>query len=1245
MRFSPIGRRWFSSVPCAALAVGLCTVAAAEETAKTPTHPAVPTADAAPPASPTPRPSTEVARAEPAVWTTSFLDATLTGQQCEILGLQRDQGSGRCYEVCLPSQDGCDQQRHFVQVEACSPTARHQGTCLDTVVFQDAVGSAQSPFGERSSPALVIALWRNLSHLYFGLWSGLAPRWTRGKDPVAVAMEDAGTTEFPSSSGLWARSVSDGRHVYALPDPSRWLSSDRWVRSTPGDDLEGAPFRAVRYLQPETQRAVPPPMVVLKGRFAQKLVVNRERVNADLMDADRETSAVFLRQIYPYEVARDQTALQLTDCHASLMPLACFSRPATRADPYFFKVDASGGPSATEEMAQVQFRRFVDLVGLRLLQQGRRDYLAIHARVLAALVAMSSPPNMAPRATVGVATNVNKSLPGQSDARTSGAVPEVTVSGAGDSRIDYAAIPIELVRDLLEELAPPEERACVAPSAPGQLEELIDLLDADQLFIDGSLLRGNRSLDEAQEDRLELQMSELRGRSDDQVWERLVGELIDPDRGKEVFDKLRLQRVVEEECSDLGGDVDPVGASAAGPAPEGASDAEPTHTASLADKTFFSFNVEARRSQILVRQVERALVERFSVAEATSPEDIEKASESAWTSVLALHGPEPQPGRPGVLNVDPMSICTTSPRDTDAAKEPVFRPIRLDVLFVGEADSTGSDAVWGARGELPFLWIDDPSRTPPAVQRLADMPGDRALYRARWDLWSGWHLLWGATPQGEGRSTVGLALRTAAICDDTVLAPAALVPTLVRAGLLEGPMRGPQPLTRRELVELRRAEGVAEERKISNDDRAEQGAEAGQTMKDAAKRAATVASGASEDPTEVTARAADASASSSKGTPETEDLGASESPASAKESGPLATSAYLRELVLDGLDRLDGQASALVVAFDTTLRPSRDPSLKLRPRTPYLIRQERIADRGWLRTAAWMLELHPDTSPDQPLTPIVPGYDPTGSDDPDALHLRWARRPTTDFTLGGDLGMFPWRSVMTSCDQSYVGIAASCDHADALDAEVGASELPKLTNGLTVGLTSLGTTWWMDRPRLALDYGAELQLDVLPPGSPWAILSTERDYSWTFLPRVGVVGGLRLAPDPRWLRRRPSPSEDRVRLPWGVDGAGARTHLGRFQTGARAGFSLEPFTTDGLMYTISADGWAAWSLRSSRSGWASLTPYQPNAVLGPYVRWQHGEVWGESNGLYLSTASFQQVLVGVRLQARLGGKVALPEAQ
>ena len=58
----------------------------------------------------------------------------------------------------------------------------------------------------------------------------------------------------------------------------------------------------------------------------------------------------------------------------------------------------------------------------------------------------------------------------------------------------------------------------------------------------------------------------------------------------------------------------------------------------------------------------------------------------------------------------------------------------------------------------------------------------RALYRARWTLWSGWHLAWGIEPfEGNDR----LVLRTTAICDAMVLTSPDLVPTLVRGGLLE----------------------------------------------------------------------------------------------------------------------------------------------------------------------------------------------------------------------------------------------------------------------------------------------------------------------------------------------------------------------------------------------------------------------------------------------------------------------------
>ena len=102
-----------------------------------------------------------------------------------------------------------------------------------------------------------------------------------------------------------------------------------------------------------------------------------------------------------------------------------------------------------------------------------------------------------------------------------------------------------------------------------------------------------------------------------------------------------------------------------------------------------------------------------------------------------------------------------------------------------------------SRNQIHLFSLDNPEANKASVQRLVGLPDGQALYRARWTIWSGWHLMWGVE-QFSGQER--LVLRTAAICDDMVLSPPDLVPSVVRAGLLHDEFYPTKPARNKDKV-------------------------------------------------------------------------------------------------------------------------------------------------------------------------------------------------------------------------------------------------------------------------------------------------------------------------------------------------------------------------------------------------------------------------------------------------------------
>ena len=152
------------------------------------------------------------------------------------------------------------------------------------------------------------------------------------------------------------------------------------------------------------------------------------------------------------------------------------------------------------------------------------------------------------------------------------------------------------------------------------------------------------------------------------------------------------------------------------------------------------------------------------------------------------------------------------------------------------------------------------------------------------------------------------------------------------------------------------------------------------------------------------------------------------------------------------------------------------------------------------------------------------------------------------------------------------------------------------------------------------------------------------NFAWALRPQIGMVVGLRHAPDPRPLRRSLA-----LGYPWGAERADGSSDLSRAQYGLRGGFLVGP-GYNGMEYTLSAEAWMAWGVRRKTSAQASFTPYHPNFVLGPYVRYQRGallsgvtDAGAADSDRYYDLDKSHTVLIGLRGQYRLKGGSKEPE--
>lgn len=1127
--------------------------------------------------------------------------------------------------------------------EDCDPKVARYGRCVEDVRFMD----MRAAWDPKLTPEQLQQIeWVNTSTLYAEMWEDLAHRWPVGSDPITEALVAKGITELPPAKQQWEATARDpaltDRAIYSLPRSSSWLGAQAWIdprawvdASTLTQSELQAPssafFPAVRF--DKAKGLVPSaPVVVLKGRFAQRLAADNRLHPYDIMDGDPETSAPLFEQMYPYQraYAEDEEAA-LTEAGRTQIPLSLFRvddplkfRPPTvdalvaqRAKTYGATLLPSDGTlSEMKAFSADQFATFYDLIGTQILRFAREEYTPTHIRVLTALMAMESPPGGDSDGYLSGA-NVVAAAPGQMDT-----VDPATTEfrGFSSSRDGFAINTVQLPDDLVKKHIL-EMEEWKQPSEEFLDELFVALVDGLRDHLSDNLIntydqnpavRGRRgsvsSADVLPWVRSKMARYRLRG-TDDATIAAWIQEFSFEGRIPVVtrlFKRVALDLLLARKQP---------------------TDREQIETRILLDH----LNFEIKRS--------------FGGADSpmVTPGDAEARAAAKWKTVLAAHGmyPEPIQDRQGVVN--PLAICTVSDR-LAALNEPAFGKVNVDELVVGSASLTSvEELLWEVRERVPFFMMDDPTKTRPEVTRLVNLPGDRAVYRVRWSVWSGWHLMWGvealgSTPDAPRR----IALRTSAVCSDLVLTDPDLVPVLLRAAMLDGEFRPAIPVYDPGDTQKKKKHASNDKAKADADDLIDAvdsersdvtmvtNAVAGDSQAQVDTARALIGGLAAIRPTSRRLRGVDTSRVLSESV------------------------RYVQDLFQAPLRRLAANRPLIAMVFDHGRPDVKQPIWSYKPLTPYAQTQHRyVAEQPdnlpkhdrvrYLRSAGWATEVEP---PDQvvPSIPLSPAYIQTELLTTAELKQQWRRRRTTDWYFGGGLGFIPYKRVEYQCSDVvkekidiWAGFVEDCTIGGI--PTIHAAE----TQGIHLDLEALNTQWLVQDNRIGIEFGPEVQIDILNRGpsvfkgdTPVFHITNSDDedigqpvtMEWAMRFQAGIVVGAHFLPDAFHLWRKES-----RRYPWGAPLPDGSSSLGRFEWGIRGGLLLGP-TPDGLESTALGEWWGGWSIRSAGPQ-ASFTAYHPNVLIGPFVRGQVGFPLAPNEKNYLRLNYSGSLVVGVRAQFRL----------
>lgn len=589
---------------------------------------------------------------------------------------------------------------------------------------------------------------------------------------------------------------------------------------------------------------------------------------------------------------------------------------------------------------------------------------------------------------------------------------------------------------------------------------------------------------------------------------------------------------------------------------------------------------------------------------------LEDAVQQKWEQFLTghgLHGRREDP--PELPSVNPLAVCA-SPTATPEQRlaETSIKQVVIDVLFEGP-DDPGLDpaaVLWEARKNIPFLAIDGSSRrfssrpdpTPNEglqIEPLFRIPalttqGDaafRMVYRARWRVWSGWHLFWNVSDKSGVWRPV---LRTGAICKDTVLIQADLEGTLLRWALLKDaaptrPMKVgldyslEEEQALRDKMELDRLERLAASK-----------AEAETGTKQALEyRVEDRIIGAREGRTDR----------------ELVQMGyASVTPRQAELRDQLRT--HLADWFLANPQPVRAgvqNVPTMLMAFDISYLPKcrklEETGLQFYfRRTPYLRDKKGLffdPDFCEVDVAGWSWAVAKQKG-ETVYTHLAPDYLPPPNPMLPPSSLIWRPRSLREWSFFGGVG---------GAVRNVYGIEHNQDPdlVDTLGSTLSAGEFAYRAFPIDLSAGAHLTWWLSERSRLGFELGSMTRLELLYRSSletlvdPLGVPPGETVNATQIVkPSLGVSVGVRRAPPPPL-----SYSRDAILYPWASTGT-ERTATGllRNQFGLR-GRMLVSTSFGELETSLGGEVWYTWARPWQRGLLAAFTPYIPRAMMGLHL--------------------------------------------